>query len=172
MATRYRFSTQEFERLFADVKHLELLEGEIYQMGPIGPRHNYKVMQLTHRLMEHFGGRTMVQVRGSLRLSDESELQPDFCLLKLPEEQYRDRLPSATDVLLVIELSDSTLEVDLKEKLPVYAEAGIPENWVVNLEGNVLEVYREPMGRLYRTRTLYKPGEAVEFMGERLEWSS
>ncbi len=172
MATKYRFSTQEFERLFADVKRLELLEGEIYQMSPIGPRHNYKVVQLTHRLTERLGKRTLVQVQGSLRLSDKSELQPDFCLLKLPEEQYRDRLPNANDVLLVIEVSDSTLEFDLKEKLPVYAEAGIPEYWVVNLEDYVLEVYREPIGRQYRARTLFQPGEAVEFMGERLEWSS
>lgn len=95
---------------------------------------------------------------------------PIFACSSCPEEQYRDRLPSATDVLLVIEVSDSTLEYDLKEKLPIYAQAGIPEYWVVNLVDDVLEVYREPMGRLYRTRTLYQPGETALLMGEKLEW--
>jgi Uma2 family endonuclease len=170
MATRYRFSVEEFERVFQDVKNLELLEGEIYQMSPIGPRHNYKVMQLNHRLTQRFSGKAIVQVQGSLRLSDQSELQPDFALLRLPEEQYQERLPNLEDVLLIIEVSDTTLEYDRKEKLPVYAQAGIPEYWVVNLIDDVLEVYREPIGRLYRTCTLYKPGETVEFMGEKLEW--
>ena len=170
MAIKYRFSVEEFERLHADVKHIELLEGEIYQMSPVGPKHNYKVMQLTHRFTEQLGKQAIVQVQGPVRLSDGSEPQPDFALLRLPQEQYQDRLPRAEDLLLLVEISDSTLEYDCKDKLPVYAEAGVPEYWIINLNENVLEVYREPIGRLYRTRTLYQQGEKVDFMGEMLEW--
>jgi Uma2 family endonuclease len=169
MAIKYRFSVEEFERLHADVKHVELLEGEIYQMSPVGPKHNYKVMQLTHRFTEQLGKQVVVQVQGLVRLSDGSEPQPDFALLRLPQEQYQDRLARGEDILLLVEVSDTTLEYDRKDKLPVYAEAGVPEYWIINLNENVLEVYRQPIGRQYRTRTLYQPGEKVEFMGEMLE---
>lgn len=170
VAIRHRFSIAEFERLYEDVKNIELLEGEIYQMSPIGPKHNYRVMQLNHRLTQLFGNRARVQVKGSIRLLDQSEPQPDFALVKLPEEQYRERLPQKNDVLLIIEVSDSTLTYDREQKLPAYAEAGIPEYWILNLNEDVLEVYRQPMGRNYRSRTLYPVGEPVEFMGGQLEW--
>ncbi|MBF6593647.1 MAG: Uma2 family endonuclease [Thermaceae bacterium] len=170
MAIRHRFSIEEFERLYQDVQNIELLEGEIYHMSPIGPKHNYRVMQLNHRLSQLFGERARVQVQGSIRLLDKSEPQPDFSLVKLPEEQYQSRLPQENDVILIIEVSDSTLAYDRDEKLPAYAEAGISEYWIVNLNEDVLEVYREPIGRNYRSRTLYRAGEPVEFMGERLEW--
>jgi Uma2 family endonuclease len=168
MATRYRFSVEEFERVFAGVKNLELLEGEIYQMSPIGPKHMHTLNRLTGLFAVVFSKKAIVSVQNPIRVPPGSELEPDLVLLSSNTPQ--DRLPEPQEVLLVIEVSDTTLEYDRKEKLPVYAGAGIPEYWVVNLIDDVLEVYREPIGRLYRTCTLYKPGETVEFMGEKLEW--
>lgn len=167
MAIKYRFSVQEFERLHAEVKHVELLEGEIYQMSPVGPIHVRTINYLTGLFAVMLLGKVIVSVQNPIRLSNYSEPEPDIALLKL--EYNSEQLPSAPDILLVVEVSDSTLKYDREQKLPIYAEAGISEYWIVNLIDNVLEVYREPIGRMYRTRRLYQPGEAVEFMGERLE---
>ncbi len=171
MAVKYRFSIEEFERLHAEVRHVELLEGEIYQMSPIGPKHNIVTGGLNALLTIHFHQRAIVLSQGSMRIPEHSEPEPDILLIKPPKEQYFERLPEPADVLLLVEVSDSTLKYDREVKLPIYAEAGIPEYWILNLNENVLEVYREPIGRQYRSRTIYRPGEAVEFMGERLEWS-
>lgn len=170
MAIKHRFSIEEFERLYQDVQNIELLEGEIYHMSPIGPKHTFHVGSLTALLVTRFGSRGWVLPQSSMRLSDRSEPQSDVLLVSLPKERYLERLPEPADVLLLIEVSDSTLKYDREQKLPVYAEAGIPEYWIRNLVDDILEVYREPIGRNYRSRTLYRAGETVEFMGERLEW--
>lgn len=167
MATKYRFSVEEFERYFSGVNRVELLEGEVYKLGLVTPRHTYCVTGLVHPLIHLFYPNCMVLVRGALELSSVSMPEPDIVLLR-PFDEIR--YPRSSDVALVIEVSDSTLAYDREQKLPVYAEAGIPEYWIMNLVENVLEVYREPIGRQYRSHTLYQPGEAVEFMGERLEW--
>ncbi|WP_027891242.1 Uma2 family endonuclease [Calidithermus chliarophilus] len=170
MATRYRFSVEEFERLFAEVKGVELLEGEIYEMSPIGPKHAAAVGRMTGTLASRFAGRAVIWVQNPLRIPPSSELQPDLMLLLPPDGRYESRLAEPADVLLVVEVGDSTLSYDREHKLPLYAEAGIPEYWILNLVDDVLEVYREPIGRNYRSRTLYRSGEPVEFMGERLGW--
>jgi hypothetical protein len=90
-------------------------------------------------------------------------------LLSLSKGRYLECPPEPGDVLLLIEVSGSTPKYDREQKLPLYAEAGIPECWILNLMDDVLEVYQGPIGRQYRSRTIYRPGEAVEFMGER--WS-
>lgn len=169
MAIRHRFSIEEFERLYQDVQNIELLEGEIYQMSPIGPKHTFHVGGLNALLVVKFGARGLVLPQSALKLSESSEPQPDLLLVSLPKERYLERLPEPADVLLLIEVSDSTLKYDREQKLPVYAEAGIPEYWIRNLLDDTLEVYQEPIGRNYRSRTLYRTGEPVEFMGERLE---
>jgi Uma2 family endonuclease len=161
MATRYRFRVEEFERAFQGVPHVELLRGEVYQMSPIGPKHVHKVAQLDARLQETLRGKAVVLVQSPLRLSEDSEPEPDLMVLRPPLDRYREKLPTPEDVLLLVEVADTSLEFDREAKLPLYAEAGIPEVWLVNLKENLLEVYRDPRGGRYREIRLLSPEEEV-----------
>ncbi|WP_117236732.1 Uma2 family endonuclease [Thermus sediminis] len=161
MATRYRFRVEEFERAFQGVPHVELLRGEVYQMSPIGPKHVHKVAQLDARLQEALKGEAAVLVQSPLRLSEDSEPEPDLMVLKPPLDRYAERLPTPEDVLLLLEVADTSLPFDREVKLPLYAEAGIPEVWLVNLQENLLEVHRDPRGGRYREIRLLSPEEEV-----------
>ncbi|MFZ8814039.1 MAG: Uma2 family endonuclease [Thermus aquaticus] len=161
MATRYRFRVEEFERAFQGVPHVELLRGEVYQMSPIGPKHVHKAAQLDARLQETLRGKAVVLVQSPLRLSEDSEPEPDLMVLRPPLDRYREKLPTPEDVLLLVEVADTSLEFDREVKLPLYAEAGIPEVWLVNLKENLLEVYRDPRGGRYREIRLLSPEEEV-----------
>jgi Uma2 family endonuclease len=161
MATRYRFRVEEFERAFQGVPHVELLRGEVYQMSPIGPKHVHKVAQLDARLQETLRGKAVVLVQSPLRLSEDSEPEPDLMVLRPPLDRYREKLPTPEDVLLLVEVADTSLEFDREVKLPLYAEAGIPEVWLVNLKENLLEVYRDPRDGRYREIRLLSPEEEV-----------
>jgi Uma2 family endonuclease len=95
----------------------------------------------------------------------ESELYPDLALLKPRPDFYEERLPEASDALLVVEVADTTLRYDLSTKLPLYARAGVPEVWVVDLEGGRVLVHRKPQGEAYGEVEALGPGEVLEFMG-------
>ena len=103
----------------------------------------------------------MVAVQSPLRLSEDSEPEPDLMVLKPPLERYQDRLPTPEDVLLLVEVADTSLEFDREVKLPLYAEAGIPEVWLVNPKENLLEAHRDPRGGRYREIRLLSPEEEV-----------
>ena len=159
MATRYRFRVEEFEKAFQGVRHVELLRGEVYQTSPIGPKHVYAVMRMDHRLREALGAKAVVAVQSPLRLSEDSEPEPDLMVLRPPLDRYREKLPAPEDVLLLIEVADTSLEFDREVKLPLYAEAGIPEVWLVNLKEDLLEAHRAPRGGRYREIRLLSPEE-------------
>ncbi|KGQ22339.1 Uma2 family endonuclease [Thermus filiformis] len=161
MATRYRFTVEAFEKAFQGVPRVELLKGEVYQMSPTGPRHFVTVVRLDKRLQEALGERALVAVQSPLRLSQDSEPEPDLMVLKPPLERYAERLPTPEDVLLLVEVADTSLEHDREVKLPLYAEAGIPEVWLVNLKENLLEVHRHPREGRYREILLLSPEEAA-----------
>jgi Uma2 family endonuclease len=129
---------------------VELIEGEIVAMAPIGNPHAYVVDMLAERLFAIARGRGHVRVQGALRLSNQTELQPDLSLLKLPSEQYRQRQASASDALLVIEVSDTTLRKDMQVKIPLYARHGVPEVWIVDLEKKCVRFYRSLVGGQYQ----------------------
>lgn len=115
----------------------------------------------------------MVVSQSPLHLPPNGEPEPDVTLLKLPEEQYRSRLPTGEDVLLLIEVSKSTLEYDRSKKLPIYAKANIPEIWIHNLTDKQLEVYRNPQGERYTSLSTYAEGQEVAplaFDGEPVQW--
>lgn len=174
MATRYRFRVEEFERAFQGVPRVELLRGEVYQMSPIGPKHAFTVAQLDERLQETLRGKAVIMVQNPLRLAEDSEPEPDLLVLKPPISRYRDRHPTPEDVLLLIEVADTSLEFDREVKLPLYAEAGIPEVWLVNLKEDLLEVYREPREGRYRAIRLLSPTEAaspLHFPEVKLPWA-
>ena len=121
---------------------VELIEGEIVAMAPIGNPHGYVVDVLSDRIYAVVRGKAHVRVQGALRLSNRTELQPDLSILRLPSEQYRQKQASASDALLVIEVSDTTLHKDLRVKVPLYARHGVPEVWVIDLEKKCVRFYR------------------------------
>lgn len=129
---------------------VELIEGEIVAMAPIGNTHGYVVDVLSSRLHALVQGRVHVRVQGALRLSDRTELLPDVSVLKLPSAQYREKQPSASDALLVIEVSDTTLRKDVHVKIPLYARHGVPEAWIIDLEKDCVRFYRSLVDGQYQ----------------------
>ena len=135
---------------------VELIQGEIIAMSPIGVRHAACVTRLTDLFTLHFRGQANVSVQNPLRLDEMSEPEPDVMLLKYREDYYAQETPSGDDVLLLVEVSDASLAYDKAVKLPLYARANIPEVWIVNLVDNVIEIFRAPKDDQYTdTRKAY-----------------
>ncbi len=137
---------------------VELLDGEIIAMAPIGSRHANCVGQLTDALTSLVGQRALVWVQNPVRLDGGSEPQPDVMLVR--RRDYSSAHPGPGDVLLLIEVSDTTADVDRGCKLPLYARSGVPEVWIVNLSEGCVEIYAEPAGAGYAaSRTVGIDGE-------------
>jgi Uma2 family endonuclease len=174
----YRWTVEAFERLAelgvlspTDAR-LELLEGEIVQMPPIGPDHANAVGDLT-ALFARYLDRSRLWVQNPVRLSPFSEPVPDLALLRPPRSRYDGRLPGAEDLLLVVEVADSTLAYDRGRKAFAYAAAGVEEYWLLNLRGGALEVHRDPAEGAYRFRRVLERFEAfapLAFPDEPVEW--
>ena len=141
--------------IFRPGERIELIEGEMLDMAPIGSRHSAAVMALTDLLYDTLDrALTMISVQNSLVLGDISEPQPDVLVLRSRADRYRDAVPRASDVLLLIEVSDTTLHYDRTRKIPLYARFGITESWIVNLVEGQLEVFREPRPQGYAVQTV------------------
>ncbi len=152
---RRRFTVDEYYRMGqAGILHeddrVELLEGEIVEMAPIGSRHQGTVNRLTRLFSSRATASSMVMVQGPVRLSENCEPQPDVTLLLLRADFYASAHPGPNDVLLLVEVSDSSIEYDRQVKVPLYARHGITEVWLVDLEAEVVETYRNPGGDGYR----------------------
>lgn len=131
-------------------ERVELIEGEIIEMNPIGSPHAACVKRLTRLLVRAAGDRAIVGIQDPVQLGDLSEPQPDIALLKPRSDFYGDAHPGPEDILLLVEVADSTLAYDRNRKLPLYARSGVPEAWIVDLESRVIEVYRNPSSEGYR----------------------
>jgi Uma2 family endonuclease len=140
---------------------VELIEGEIIQVSPIGSRHNATVNRNTEMFVPAFLKRAIVQVQGSMRLSNFSEPEPDLLLLRYRPDYYKTRLAGPDDTLFAMEVSDTSLRYDLDVKLPIYAAAQIPEVWVVNLQDDTLLVFRNPAGNAYKTEIVLARGDSI-----------
>jgi Uma2 family endonuclease len=140
---------------------VELIDGEVITMSPIGNRHAGCVAAATHAFSQAFAGRTVVSVQNPLRLSDYTEPEPDIVLLKPRADFYRTKRMWAEDALLVLEVSDTTFAYDRDVKLPRYAAAAIPEVWIEHLEDDALWVYRDPAGTSYRFSLALKGTDSV-----------
>ena len=140
---------------------LELIEGELFEMAPIGSFHAGTVSILTRLFIQAVANDAIVHVQNPVVLSDRSEPQPDLILLRPRPDYYLSGHPRAQDVLLLIEVSDSTVQFDRKTKVPLYARHGIPEVWlVVGPKRRHIEVYRDPQPELgcYQTRLQLREG--------------
>lgn len=130
---------------------VELIEGELVAMAPIGSDHAGTSNGLTRALVRLVGDRGVVAVGNPVQLDDHSEPQPDFSVLRPRPDDYRRATPRPADVLLIVEVSNSSLRYDRAVKLPLYARHGIAELWVVNLAAREVEVYRSPIGEGYES---------------------
>jgi Uma2 family endonuclease len=161
---RHRITADEYHRmaevgLLAPDARVELIEGEIIDMAPIGKDHMSVVDQLNRLFVRAVGDDAIVRIQGSVRLSQMSEPEPDVVLLKPRPDFYRSQWASAADTLLVIEVSDSSLRYDRDFKVPFYARHGVPEVWIVDLEHDQLLVYGSPSRGTYsRHASAAQPG--------------
>jgi Uma2 family endonuclease len=135
--------------ILTDRERVELIEGQLVAMSPIGSEHSGTVNTLTRRLVQAVGDRGVVAVQNPVQLDDLSEPQPDFAVLKPREDDYRRATPRPHEVLLLIEVADSSLAYDRNVKRSLYARHGIPEFWIVNLVAREVEVCRLPIGEEY-----------------------
>jgi Uma2 family endonuclease len=143
---RHRITVHDYHRMaeagvLAPDARVELIEGEIIDMAPIGKSHQSIVDQLTRALVRAVGEGAIVRVQGSVRLSQWSEPQPDLVLLAPRADFYRGEFALGTDTLLVVEVSDTTLRYDRDVKVPLYARHGVPEVWIVDVQNDALLVY-------------------------------
>lgn len=139
----------------------ELIEGEVVEMSPIGNRHNACVDRLNTLLNLFFKGKAIVRVQGSIRLNDFSQPQPDIILLKGRDDFYASAAPTPADVLLIIEVADSSVDFDRRVKLPLYARASIPETWVMVLPKDLIEVHSQPLNGKYQKVQRLKRGRRL-----------
>ena len=129
---------------------IELIEGEMIEMAPIGSRHLAKVNRLARLLSQCIGDQAIVSVQNPIALPPHNEPQPDLALLKPRADDYEGKLPSAEDILLVIEVADTTLAYDRDAKMPIYARHDIVETWLVDIQGQTVSIYQEPGKNGYR----------------------
>ena len=140
---------------------VELIEGEVVEMNPIGSRHAACVGRLTELLVRLVGGVAIVWVQNPVRIDDYSEPLPDVALLKRRDDFYALANPQPRDVLLIIEVADSSVEYDRDIKIPIYSRAGVPEVWLVNLPEEAIEIYARPLNNAYQETRLVKRGESL-----------
>ena len=158
MASRRRFTRAEYYRM-AEVgilgRHdrVELIKGEIIEMSPIDRRHSAFVTNLNQLLVVRLAGRALVSVQGPVALTEDTEPQPDLAVLRRRRVPYKEREAWAEDAVLLIEVADSSLAYDRTTKLRLYAEADIPEYWVVDCIPESVEVHRTPGPDGYRDVT-------------------
>ena len=149
LITRRRFTVDEYHRMaeagiLGEDDRVELLEGEIVEMSPIGWRHQACVDRLTQWLVPALQGRAILRPQGPIRLGEDSAPQPDLVVLRPRADFYAEGGPGPGDVLWLVEISDTSLRYDRDVKVPLYARYGIPEVWLVDLEGEQVLVYRDP----------------------------
>ena len=160
------FTVAEYNRMgeagiLKEDDRVELIEGEIFEMSPIGRRHAACVGRLTNLFSRLLAESVIVWVQNPVVLNDYTEPQPDVALLRRREDFYERSLPAPDDVLLVVAVADTTLEYDRQIKVPLYARAGIREVWVVNLMDEQVEVYTRPADGAYQDVSRRGRGEGI-----------
>ncbi|MBA3246596.1 MAG: Uma2 family endonuclease [Pyrinomonadaceae bacterium] len=160
------FSVGEYQRMaetgiLTEDDRVELIEGEIIEMSPIGNRHAACVKRLNALLSRQLGQSAIVSVQDPIYLNDFSEPEPDIALLLPREDFYEQELPAASDVLLLVEVADTSIDYDRNKKLPLYARAGIPEMWLVDLSAHTITIYAQPLNSQYQFVQTCERGEAI-----------
>lgn len=161
-----RISVDDYHRMaeagvFRDNERVELLDGLLISMAPISWRHGYATRTLNSLFGLRYGDRAVIDSQGALSLRVDSEPQPDVMVLRGPFTRYEERKPIASDVLLLVEVSETSRTYDAGPKLRSYAEAGVAEVWIVDLVEECVLVFREPGDEGYAVRVVHRRGERV-----------
>ena len=162
----HRLTVSDFEQMgeagiLVPEERIELIDGELYDMAPIGEDHAATVGWLNEVLVLACAGRAIVAPQNPVLLDPASLPQPDFTILRRRKDFYRTQRPGPADILLLIEVADTSLRFDRTIKLPRYARAGIAEFWLVDLQARLLEVHRRPATDGYEDMTLHQAGESL-----------
>lgn len=139
----------------------ELINGEIIRRMTIGSKHASTVKKLNRIFTNLLGERAIISVQDPIHIDEHNEPEPDVALLKPRDDFYAESHPTPQDVLLLIEVSGSTIEFDRETKKTLYAEAGIEEFWLVNLKEQTIETYSQPKNGNYRLAQILEKGETV-----------
>ncbi len=170
--TTKRFSRQEYHRLselgfFSPEERVELIRGEIVKMAAKKTPHSVCSTSLIELLIIGLQGRAIVRSQEPIVLSNDSEPEPDVTILRDRQDKYLSTHPHPKDVLLLVEISETTLSYDRETKLQLYAEHGISDYWIFNLVDRCLKLYSDPLPEVknYRSRQVFFPGETVSLPG-------
>lgn len=147
--------------ILQETERVELIWGEIIKMSPIDIAHASTLNRLVWLLMNVLGKQAILSIQNPVKLSEESLPQPDIAVLRFQVGFYSERHASPDDILLLIEVANSSLKYDRRVKSALYGSAGIADYWIINLPARQIEVYREPRPNGYRTVTHYAPGETL-----------
>jgi Uma2 family endonuclease len=164
--TKRRFTADDYQRMgqagiLSEGDRVELIAGEVVTMTPIGPRHNAAVNRATRAMVTAVGDSAIVQVQGSIRLDLYDEPQPDLVLLRPRADYYASRLPGPADIFLVVEIAESSIDYDREVKARLYAESGIQEYWLVDLNENTVFCHSASEGGSYRSLQRYHRGRTL-----------
>ena len=165
--SRRLFTVNEFKRMLeagilTEDERVELIEGEVCKMSPVGSQHAACVKRLNAILSRLLGTTVIISVQDPIRLTDYTEPLPDLAVLRPQADFYAHEHPGPEAVLLLIEVAETSFAYDRNEKLPRYAEAGIPEVWLVDLAGETIIQSANPQGRRYTTTTQVKQGQMIQ----------
>ena len=164
--TRHRFTIADYHRMaeagvLGEDDRVELIDGEIFEMSPIGRKHAGCVNRLNYLFSSRLAGRAVVSVQNPIQLSEHAEPQPELTLLRPRADFYTDAHPTSEAILLVVEVADSSAEFDRHVKAPLYARSGIPELWLVELDRSHVAVYRDPTRDGYGTTRVLGQGDVI-----------
>jgi Uma2 family endonuclease len=166
LPARHLFTVDDYYRMseigvLPPDQRTELIDGEIYDMPSIGPGHAASVEQIADLFRSLLGQTASVRSQNPVRLSLRGEPQPDIAIIRRRDDYYRSGHPTPEDVLLIVEVADSTLTYDRKTKAPLYARAGITEYWIVDLNHREIIMHRDPERSRYRAMRAFKAGESI-----------
>ncbi|HEV8238864.1 MAG TPA: Uma2 family endonuclease [Thermoanaerobaculia bacterium] len=163
---RYKFTVDDYSRMaeagvLQQDARVELIDGEIVMMTPIGLRHSACADRVNRQLVALYSDTAIVRVQNPIVLSEYSEPQPDFAVLRPRADFYASGHPRPADLLLAIEVADSSIGYDRGTKLPLYGRSGIADVWIVDLVRDVVDAYRQPFEGGYAERRTYRRGQRL-----------
>jgi len=162
----WQFTVADYARMaeagiLTEDDRVELIDGEVRAMAPIGPRHAANVNRVTELIRDQVGKRAIISDQNPIRLNDYTEPQPDIVLLRRREDFYVHAHPTPEDVLLIVEVADTSVEYDRYEKVPRYAQAMIPEVWLFDVDSQTITQYADSDGSRYRIERTLERGQVI-----------
>ncbi len=151
--------------IFSEDDKIELINGYLIKKMSIGSKHTSVVKLLNRFLMKALGDQAIIGVQDPVTLTEFSEPEPDVSVMRFRPDCYANAHPTPNDILLLIEVADTSLAFDRNAKIPLYAAADIPEAWLVDLIANEITVFRKPEGAVYQESEVFKTSQTIPLPG-------